>query len=250
MANIIRSIQTPDNKLFYIENSGDNSYISVAAASISEDSSTHITVIGASKVSLFTTPYEGQTVIFKINGDISASSKGLQLKLGDGGSTITWGTAKEIVRADGSAIKGKIPAGTVFSLVYTGTSWKVLSGLDTWDKVDFLGQVDNNNTGTNQNATSLATYTSYASNGDYIVVSAAFGNYHIGDLLIYHKPTEATGTWVLVHGGYDYHQGSFSGSAATITTTGSYTPAGSVTKQTSTFLTTGSLTTGSAITGN
>ena len=59
--------------------------------------------------------------------------------------------------------------------------------------VDYLGVVND--------ADELSTVAEKATHGDFVRVATAFDNYHIGDLLIYHKPEEAeAATWVVIHG--------------------------------------------------
>ena len=59
--------------------------------------------------------------------------------------------------------------------------------------VDYLGVVNNTN--------ELSAAAEEATHGDFVRVATAFDSYHIGDLLIYHKPEEAgTATWVVIHG--------------------------------------------------
>ena len=59
--------------------------------------------------------------------------------------------------------------------------------------VDYLGVVNN--------ADELSAAAEEATHGDFVRVATAFDNYHIGDLLIYHKPEGAeTATWVVIHG--------------------------------------------------
>jgi hypothetical protein len=59
--------------------------------------------------------------------------------------------------------------------------------------VDYLGVVNN--------ADELSAAAEKATHGDFVRVATAFDDYHVGDLLIYHKPEGAeTATWVVIHG--------------------------------------------------
>jgi hypothetical protein len=58
--------------------------------------------------------------------------------------------------------------------------------------VDYLGTVDSE--------AALTAKKAQATHGDFVRVSTSFGNYHAGDLLVWHKEEGADGYWAQIHG--------------------------------------------------